>query len=140
MASELCSPCFITNYLSATADYTHKYPIDSVQYICVMYPRPIEEIQEAMDSLELPQTVVIYDKYDQYLKRNSLEKYTDMFRAFLLDKDNRVVFVGDPLRNTNLQKLYVEKIIEMIANGGKLPKKRYLLKMRYHSMNNDESE
>ncbi len=63
-----------------------------------------------------------------------------MFRAFLLDKDNRVVLVGDPLRNTNLQKLYTKKIIEMIANGGELPKKRFLLKTRYHSMNNDESE
>lgn len=83
-----------------------------------------------MDSLELPQTVVLYDKEDQYLKKNSLEKYADMFRVFLLDKDNRVVLVGDPLLSTNLQKLYTEKIREMIANGGKLPKKKFLLKKR----------
>ena len=104
--------------------------MDSVQFIYVMYPRPINEIQEAMDSLELSQTLVLYDKEDQYLKKNSLEKYTDMFRAFLLDKNNRVVLVGDPLRSTDIQKLYTEKIRELIANGGELPKKKSLMKKR----------
>ena len=126
---QLCAPCF-ANYLSATTKFINKFSSDSVQYICVMYPRPINEIQEAMDSLELPKTVVIYDEEDQYLKKNSLEKYNDMFRVFLLDKENRVVLVGDPLLSTNLQKLYTEKIREMIANGGKLPKKKFLLKKR----------
>lgn len=129
IGGQLCAPCF-RNYLSTTSDYIDEFSSDSVQYICVMYPRPIEEIQEAMDSLELPQTVVLYDKEDQYLKKNSLEKYTDMFRAFLLDKNNRVVLVGDPLRSTDLQKLYTEKIRELIANGGKLPKKNFFRKKR----------
>jgi hypothetical protein len=126
---QLCSPCF-RNYLSASNDYTKQFSSDSVQYICVMSPRPISEIQEAMDSLELAQTLVLYDNEDQYLKKNSLEKYTDMFRAFLLDKKNRVVLVGDPLRSTDLQKLYTEKIRELITNGGELPKKKSLLKTR----------
>lgn len=129
ISGQLCAPC-LRNYLSTTSDYIDEFSSDSVQYICVMYPRPIEEIQEAMDSLELPQTVVLYDKGDQYLKKNSLEKYTDMFRAFLLDKDNQVVLVGDPLRSTDLQKLYTEKIRELIANGGKLPKKNFFRKKR----------
>lgn len=127
VSRQLCVPCF-SNYLSATKEYTHKLKSDSVQYICVMYPRPIEEIHDAMDSLELPQTLVIYDKEDQYLKKNSLEKYTDMFRTFLLDKNDRVVLVGDPLRSTKLQKLYTEKIQELIDNGGELPKKTFLRK------------
>lgn len=129
IGGQLCAPCF-RNYLSTTSEFIDKFSSDSVQYICVMYPRPIEEIQEAMDSLKLPQTVVLYDKGDQYLKKNSLEKYTDMFRAFLLDKNNRVVLVGDPLRSTDLRKIYTEKIREMIDNGGELPKKKSLLKKR----------
>lgn len=133
ISGQLCAPCF-TNYLSATSEFIEKFSSDSVQYICVMYPRPINEIQEAMESLELPQTVVIYDEEDQYLKKNSLEKYTDMFRAFLLDKNNRVVLVGDPLRSTELQKLYTEKIRELVANGGELPKKKSLLKKQLHSI------
>lgn len=127
VSRQLCVPCF-GKYLSATKEYTNKLKSDSVQYICVMYPRPIEEIYDAMDSLELTQTFLIYDKEDQYLKKNSLEKYTDMFRTFLLDKNNRVVLVGDPLRSTKLQKLYTEKIQELIDNGGELPKKTFLRK------------
>lgn len=126
---ELCAPCF-SNYLSATLEFIGKFSSDSVQYVCVMYPRPIEQIQEAMDSLELSQTHIFYDTNNEFLKKNSLEKYTDMFRAFLLDKDNQVVLVGDPLRSTDLQKLYTENIRELIANGGKLPKKESLLKKR----------
>lgn len=129
VSSPLCSPCF-KRYLYSSSVYINRFPMDSVQFIYVMYPRPINEIQEAMDSLELSQTLVLYDKEDQYLKKNSLEKYTDMFRAFLLDKNNRVVLVGDPLRSTDIQKIYTEKIREMIANGGELPKKKSLMKKR----------
>ncbi len=53
ISSELCSPCF-ANYLSATTKFIKKFSSDSVQYICIMESRPIEEIQEAMNSLELP--------------------------------------------------------------------------------------
>lgn len=127
VSRQLCTPCF-GNYLSATTEFINKFSSDSVQYICVMYPRPIKEIQEAMDSLELPHTLVIYDKEDLYLKKNSLEKYTDMFRTFLLDKNDRVVLVGDPLRNAEIQKLYNEKIRELIDNGGELPQKKFLWK------------
>ena len=129
ISGQLCAPCF-RNYLSTTSEYVDKFSSDSVQYICVMYPCPIEEIQEAMDSLELSHTVVLYDREDQYLKKNSLEKYTDMLSSFLLDKNNRVVLVGDPLRSTDIQKLYTEKIRELIANGGELPKKKSLMKKR----------
>lgn len=53
-----------------------------------------------------------------------------MFRAFFLNNDNRVGFVGDTLRSTDSQKLYTEKIRGMIANGGELPKKKSLLEKR----------
>ncbi len=126
---QLCVPCF-GNYLSAATKFISNFSSDSVQYICVMYPRPVEDIQEVMDSIKLSKTHIFYDKNNEYLKKNSLEAYTDMFQAFLLDKYNRVVLVGDPLRSTDLQKLYTEKIREMIANGGEFPKTKSILKKK----------
>ena len=76
-----CVPC-VNKFFRATNLYLSKFPSDSIQYVCVMYPRPIEEIKQAMDSLDLPQTLVVYDKDDQYLKKNSLEKYTYNFWTF----------------------------------------------------------
>lgn len=34
----------------------------------------------------------------------------DSFRSFLLDRDNKVVIIGNPIHNPNIKKLY-EKII-----------------------------
>jgi len=50
---------------------------------------------------------VIYDLTDKF---NSLNKFPedDKFRTFLLDKDNKVVLIGSPIRSEKIWKLYID--------------------------------
>lgn len=45
----------------------------------------------------------------------------NLYHVFLLDKNNSVVLVGNPLHNYKLWSLYKQTINQLIANGGELP-------------------
>ena len=112
----LCTPC-LSKYFSASSVFIDRYK-DSVQYICVVYPSSISQIQQSLKDLELSNSYILYDVNDDFIKVNSLEKCPNDYRTFLLDKNDRVVSIGDPLRNRTIQKLYDLKIEELINNGG----------------------
>ncbi|MCQ2058509.1 MAG: hypothetical protein MJY71_01600 [Bacteroidaceae bacterium] len=125
--SVVCSSCF-ANYLRGTVAFTDIVNSDSVQYICVMNSRQITAFQEAIQDVDCPRSLVVFDVSGNYLMKNGLENYTDMFRTFLLDKYNHVVLVGDPLRNNDIQDLYVKSIRSMINNDGVAIRRKSLLK------------
>jgi len=52
---------------------------------------------------------VIYDLADNFNRLNRFPK-EDEFRTFLLDKDNKVVLIGSPIRNERIWKMYVDKL------------------------------
>lgn len=123
-----CNQCLI-KHLLACVHYMKSMPKDSVAYVCII-PAHRDDILSAVKGIDLSDLCIISDIDNNYSKTNRIEDYNSFFRTYLLDKDNRVVLVGDPLRSTDLQKLYTEKIRELIANGGELPKKKSLLKKR----------
>ncbi len=53
---------------------------------------------------------LIYDKESKYLSINDIKKDDKMFQTFLLDKDNNVLLVGNPLLNKKLADLYKREI------------------------------
>jgi len=48
-------------------------------------------------------------KKKQYLKSNEIPEFGE-FNSFLLNKNNRVILVGNPIYNDELMKLYKEEI------------------------------
>lgn len=63
---------------------------------------------------------VCFDEEDAFNKLNKLP--TDMaFQTFLLDKDNRVVAIGNPIRNPKVKELYLKIIL-----GDKAPKQAHV--------------
>lgn len=136
---KLCDQCFV-KYLYGANKWMTRFTADSVKFICVVASRTEDQLKECMIGFNSESCVVIRDIEDSFVVFNSLERYPSFCRTFLLDANNRILLTGDLLRQIDLQKLYTKKIIEMIANGGELPKQRFLLKMRSHNMNNDESE
>lgn len=112
----LCDNCFI-KYLQGASILMDRFPSDSVKYICVV-SRSEERLKECVDGLHSNTCVVIRDIDDSFVSLNSLERHSPFCRTFLLDANNRVLLTGDPLRQANLQKLYIEKINELICKGG----------------------
>lgn len=112
----LCDPCF-SKYLYGASVFMARFPSDSVKYICVV-SRSEERLKECVDGLNSNTCVVIRDIDDSFVSLNSLERHSPFCRTFLLDANNRVLLTRDPLRQANLQKLYIEKINELIYKGG----------------------
>lgn len=57
---------------------------------------------------------ICVDFKDEYNRLNNLSEY-EMFRSFLLDEKNRVVLIGNPIRNTKVADLYLKTIKERLG-------------------------
>ena len=64
---------------------------------------------------------VFLDSDGSFIKQNKDLPKNQQLHSFLLDKNNRVVLVGNPLYNPALWALYKRTIQEMIDNDGVLP-------------------
>lgn len=110
--STLCLPC-LGSYLEAANQYMLSQNRDSIEYICVLRPRPIEVVQDMLQNIKHSEISVVMDVDDVFLKRNSLDKYTDLLTAFMLDENNRIVVIGDPIRSIKVRGLYRKTLLSM---------------------------
>lgn len=92
----------------------------STELITVVYPDSIENIQSLLKKMHLKNTL-LYDVENKYLKENGLDKVLARNRTLLLDKDNRVLLVGEPFNRHSLIDLIKKTTIAITDNGGKLP-------------------
>ena len=70
------------------------------------------------DKLDYP---IFIDQHATFVKQNPSLSKNRQLHSFLLDKNNRVVLVGNPLHNPSLWSLYKRTIQKMIDNDGVLP-------------------
>ena len=115
----LCTDCF-AKYLHVAEQFVNKFQSEEVQYVCITHSKPVEEIQESLVLADLDSTkvMVVYDYNDLYLKRNRIEKVQSGINVFLIDKDHRILLVGDPIRSRTIYELYKTQI-ETILNTDK---------------------
>lgn len=118
MDSTVCGKC-LENYLNAVSVYMNRIHSDSVMYVCVLQPRSINDIQIRIKELDLNHISIVYDRHDSFLKKNKIDKIPSEMTSFLLNKDDRVVLVGNPLKNKKIFDLFNSRIKEFSKNGWK---------------------
>ena len=118
----LCEECF-ANYLRTAEKYVYSFHSDSVQYVCITYPRPIENVQYAVKlaGVDPSKVMVVYDSEDLYLENNSITQLESGLNAFLIDKQHKVLLLGDPLRLESMYRISKTTIDRMLYEscGGK---------------------
>ena len=77
-------------------------------------------IASRSDKLNYP---IFIDQHATFLKQNPKFPKNRLLHSFLLDKNNKVVLVGNPLHNPGLWALYKRTIQMMIDNNGVLLEK-----------------
>jgi hypothetical protein len=84
---------------------------------------PQAKLDEVLRTLEMVQFdyPVFIDEHGAFPAANPHIPADSRFHTFLLDKNGKVVVVGDPVNNPDLWELYKKTIAELIANGGTLP-------------------
>lgn len=106
--NEVCAPCFL-GHLEACTKLMELFPEDSVAYICIV-PAEEKEIMTRIESNDYSNLCIISDVDDKYSSKNRIKGYRSFFQTYLLDRRNRIVIVGDPLRNNKIRELYLEKV------------------------------
>lgn len=110
--SSLCSKC-LANRMYTASKYIQSLKNDSLIYIFILQPRPIDDIQDIADYLYDDHIVAFYDENESFLKNNAIDKISSLYTTFLLDSTDRIVLIGDPLGSKELRTLYDARIREL---------------------------
>ena len=83
---------------------------DSVPFLFYFHPKDMKELRylTRRDGFTYP---VCFDEQDEINRLNQFPSVMD-FQTFLLDKDNKVVAMGNPILNPNIKDLYLEVITQ----------------------------
>lgn len=107
---ESCAHCLV-GHLEACKKYLNTLPKDSVTYVCIV-PVNEEIILSNIEEGDYSDLCVISDVDGYYSSRNKIDEYRSFYQTYLLDHNNRIILVGDPLRNAKIKELYSNKIAE----------------------------
>lgn len=77
----------------------------------------IQKAQLALKSMGLDATIVV-DTSNYYKKKNKVDNLLYKNRTFIVDSNNRIVFVGNPLISPSLAPLFVNTLNNLVKNNG----------------------
>ncbi len=110
--SSECSPCALSklrfwNPLIAEAK---KKRVD-INYVFILAPKKdeMEDVNMELDITDLPSSIYV-DTAHVFSNRNELIPKDQRYHSFLLDKRLNVIFVGSPIENENVKRVY-KKVI-----------------------------
>lgn len=88
-----------------------------------VFSPPKDKIEEVMVVLKYSEFTypVLIDEKNLFSAANPNIPDDSRFHTFLLDKNGKVVLVGDPANNPTLWELYKKTIVQLIENGGTMP-------------------
>ncbi|WP_418543902.1 hypothetical protein, partial [Parabacteroides goldsteinii] len=101
-------------------EYTDSVTQGKVPFLFFMHPKDAKEIRYLLrrDAFDRPICIDIDDRL------NKLNKFpADItFQTFLLDKDNKVTVLGNPVHNTAVKELYLKQITGKDSPNKNIPK------------------
>ena len=112
MDSTICSSCRIGSWIRFVEELESINP--KVGSLLILSP----SIKNTDDFLQLRINSIPYciDYGDEIYKQNNIPK-EDLFRTFLLDKDNKVILIGNPILKENVKLLYQNRVNEPIRDS-----------------------
>ncbi len=86
---------------------------DKISVMLFMHPHKLVDAKYAIQKDTFPYPICI-DLNDELNKLNHFPD-DDRFRCFLLDENNRVVLIGNPVHNPKIKDLYIRTIYEKLG-------------------------
>lgn len=85
--------------------------------------KDLASVKRTFLSMHLENKLVYIDEHREFITNNPAIPEATMFHTFLLDRENKIVLVGNPVHNEKLWGLYESTIDQLIKNGGTLEDK-----------------
>jgi len=88
-----------------------------VGFVFVIMPKKWEMDEVLLSAKTCGLRTPLYiDKAYTFRKDNAMIPNDKNYHTFLIDKDNRILLVGDPLRNTKIRELIIDIVNNKIHN------------------------
>ncbi len=110
-----CYPC-LYNYSMMELfieEVLEKYNISVIIYVANIDSTSFYKIYKNKIQFNFP---VIFDEKDDFVKKNDLP-YDSKFHTMLLDENNKIIILGNPVNNKELKELYIKQINNHINNN-----------------------
>lgn len=95
----------------------------SVGFVCIINPKEVEEIQQILHRDNLARLTMWIDSTDTINKINGFP-VIESLQTFLIDRDNRVLAIGDPAINPKVMQLYTRILTNDTINIAHMPQTR----------------
>lgn len=107
-----CSTCFLNNMMTYY-DINDSLVNKGGHLIVILNPKhaKIEEIEEKVVMDKYPFYCII-DGSNEFLSTNNIPD-NNLLHTFMLDKNDKIILVGDPTRNSKLKELFFKQLIEI---------------------------
>ncbi len=121
--SDVCSSCHLKQMIeyAEVIDFCKEMG-ESYLPIFIFSPSQVKmgEVIQTLKSTRFDYPILL-DEKGLFPAANPHIPADKRFHTFLLDRNGKVVLVGDPLHNPQLWELYKTTITRLIENGGTLP-------------------
>jgi len=104
-----CSECSM-RILLHWSELLREVSGDSVGFIPVIYPNNASDLMDALKTLQID-FPLLYDIDNMFLNMNKLGKTLARNRTFLLDSNNKIIVIGEPLVSEKLWKVYKNTLL-----------------------------
>ena len=112
-------------------DFADEIKLDSIKLNIFVFVHP-QKYSDALTFIrrDYYQYPVCIDMEDEFNRLNHFPK-NEHFRCFLLDSENRVVLIGNPVQNPKIRELYIKTISERL--GVERPNDTEVQQAEYHT-------
>ena len=107
-----CSECAL-NILKHWEMFLQEVSDYPIAFVPVVYPNDTTDLKNALKALQID-FLLFYDKENKFLKMNKMEKTLARNRSFLLNADNKIIVIGEPLASEELWQVYKNAIKRLI--------------------------
>lgn len=108
-----CQTCI--DEIKAWNDFSQSVnKINNVNVYYYVFTSDIEHFRDNIYNKEIYKYPLLLVKNNDYLNKNNLPLDNKMYQTFLLDSNNKVILVGNPIYSEKLMELYKEEINERL--------------------------
>ena len=111
-----CTSCAIKN-LNIWQDIVNDLKNRGVDFIFIFANTYNTEEVLIESKLNLDHHIYL-DQYNMFNKQNYTLLNSSKYNVFLLDRNNKIILLGNPIYNPDLKSLYMNTINNMLAHGG----------------------
>lgn len=113
VSKTMCPECLV-HYLIAAEYYINLFKSDSICFVAVFSSESQLEIQDSISGINPTKVKVFYDEKAEYLNNSGIKKVFGRWNVFLVDKNKKILLMGDPLGSLKVKDLYDKTIAEQL--------------------------